>query len=244
MSGLSVSFAVSSGGASSCTVLLSACVLRVLFRRETTRTGRRPCWFRPTGSAVGSLSPRPTSSAGTQNSTSLLWPTCSTNIQRWPNQRTKMSTGKCWKVAADAFKPLYFYAHKLFITMLLVASSVSFIGQIDEWMENRKILNLRRPNWGMSDIFTSQIDLQGEPLLLRTSRLRLWPYEAAPRGCLHLQWLWDLIIIPSYLCVLEETREERTFRNWMNSLGVNPHVNHLYSYVSRSQMRTTVEESS
>uniref|UniRef100_H3D2M9 Plastin-3 n=1 Tax=Tetraodon nigroviridis TaxID=99883 RepID=H3D2M9_TETNG len=27
----------------------------------------------------------------------------------------------------------------------------------------------------------------------------------------------------------EETREERTFRNWMNSLGVNPHVNHLYS---------------
>ncbi|XP_062907219.1 plastin-2-like [Mobula hypostoma] len=26
-----------------------------------------------------------------------------------------------------------------------------------------------------------------------------------------------------------ETREERTFRNWMNSLGVTPHVNHLYS---------------
>ncbi|CAH7488202.1 Pls3 [Phodopus roborovskii] len=26
-----------------------------------------------------------------------------------------------------------------------------------------------------------------------------------------------------------ETREERTFRNWMNSLGVNPHVNHLYA---------------
>ncbi|XP_072302526.1 plastin-3 [Eucyclogobius newberryi] len=25
-----------------------------------------------------------------------------------------------------------------------------------------------------------------------------------------------------------ETREERTFRNWMNSLGVNPSVNHLY----------------
>uniref|UniRef100_A0A8C1ZF24 Lymphocyte cytosolic protein 1 (L-plastin) n=1 Tax=Cyprinus carpio TaxID=7962 RepID=A0A8C1ZF24_CYPCA len=25
-----------------------------------------------------------------------------------------------------------------------------------------------------------------------------------------------------------ETREERTFRNWMNSLGVNPRVNHLY----------------
>ncbi|XP_049623190.1 plastin-3-like [Suncus etruscus] len=26
-----------------------------------------------------------------------------------------------------------------------------------------------------------------------------------------------------------ETREEKTFRNWMNSLGVNPHVNHLYA---------------
>uniref|UniRef100_A0A672KTB3 Plastin 1 (I isoform) n=1 Tax=Sinocyclocheilus grahami TaxID=75366 RepID=A0A672KTB3_SINGR len=26
-----------------------------------------------------------------------------------------------------------------------------------------------------------------------------------------------------------ETREDRTFRNWMNSLGVGPHVNHLYS---------------
>uniref|UniRef100_A0A669EDR2 Lymphocyte cytosolic protein 1 (L-plastin) n=1 Tax=Oreochromis niloticus TaxID=8128 RepID=A0A669EDR2_ORENI len=26
-----------------------------------------------------------------------------------------------------------------------------------------------------------------------------------------------------------ETREERTFRNWMNSLGVNPRVNHLYA---------------
>ncbi|XP_063046202.1 plastin-3 [Engraulis encrasicolus] len=25
-----------------------------------------------------------------------------------------------------------------------------------------------------------------------------------------------------------ETREERTFRNWMNSLGVNPYINHLY----------------
>ncbi|KAM9279792.1 plastin-1 [Morus bassanus] len=26
-----------------------------------------------------------------------------------------------------------------------------------------------------------------------------------------------------------ESNEERTFRNWMNSLGVNPYVNHLYS---------------
>lgn len=29
--------------------------------------------------------------------------------------------------------------------------------------------------------------------------------------------------------LIGETREERTFRNWMNSLGVNPHVNHLYA---------------
>jgi len=28
--------------------------------------------------------------------------------------------------------------------------------------------------------------------------------------------------------VIEETREEKTFRNWMNSLGVDPYVNHLY----------------
>ena len=47
------------------------------------------------------------------------------------------------------------------------------------------------------------------------------------------------------LCGVEETREERTFRNWMNSLGVNPHVHHLYSYVSRAQTYThSLEESS
>ncbi|XP_061901288.1 plastin-3-like [Entelurus aequoreus] len=28
--------------------------------------------------------------------------------------------------------------------------------------------------------------------------------------------------------VMSETREERTFRNWMNSLGVSPHVHHIY----------------
>lgn len=28
---------------------------------------------------------------------------------------------------------------------------------------------------------------------------------------------------------LEESREEKTYRNWMNSLGVAPHVNWLYS---------------
>jgi hypothetical protein len=29
--------------------------------------------------------------------------------------------------------------------------------------------------------------------------------------------------------VVEETREEKTYRNWMNSLGVKPKVNYLYS---------------
>lgn len=29
-------------------------------------------------------------------------------------------------------------------------------------------------------------------------------------------------------CVSGETREERTFRNWMNSLGVSPHVHYIY----------------
>ncbi|KAK6191582.1 hypothetical protein SNE40_003233 [Patella caerulea] len=28
---------------------------------------------------------------------------------------------------------------------------------------------------------------------------------------------------------IEETREEKTYRNWMNSMGVNPHVHHLYT---------------
>ncbi|XP_040285881.1 plastin-1 [Bufo bufo] len=31
-----------------------------------------------------------------------------------------------------------------------------------------------------------------------------------------------------------ETNEERTFRNWMNSLGVNPYVNHMYSDLNDS----------
>ncbi|KAM9344268.1 plastin-2 [Pholidichthys leucotaenia] len=33
-----------------------------------------------------------------------------------------------------------------------------------------------------------------------------------------------------------ETREERTFRNWMNSLGVNPRVNHLYADIDDAQV--------
>jgi len=31
------------------------------------------------------------------------------------------------------------------------------------------------------------------------------------------------------LDLIEETREEKTYRNWMNSLGINPYVNWIYS---------------
>lgn len=34
---------------------------------------------------------------------------------------------------------------------------------------------------------------------------------------------------PLELDNIEETREEKTYRNWMNSMGVNPYVNWLYS---------------
>ena len=47
-------------------------------------------------------------------------------------------------------------------------------------------------------------------------------------------YLWDSIqnlfpLILAELEVMEETREEKTYRNWMNSLGVDPYVNYLYS---------------
>ena len=29
--------------------------------------------------------------------------------------------------------------------------------------------------------------------------------------------------------VIEETREEKTYRNFINSFGIDPHVNYLYS---------------
>lgn len=35
--------------------------------------------------------------------------------------------------------------------------------------------------------------------------------------------------IPEITDVQEETREEKTYRNWMNSLGVDPYVNYLYA---------------
>lgn len=40
-----------------------------------------------------------------------------------------------------------------------------------------------------------------------------------------------------FLCVLGETREERTFRNWMNSLGVSPHVHYVYGSVPLFQLQ-------
>uniref|UniRef100_A0A8C5E6G4 Plastin-3 n=1 Tax=Gouania willdenowi TaxID=441366 RepID=A0A8C5E6G4_GOUWI len=39
-----------------------------------------------------------------------------------------------------------------------------------------------------------------------------------------------------------ETKEERTFRNWMNSLGVKPHVNHLYADLQDSLVTFQVYE--
>lgn len=35
--------------------------------------------------------------------------------------------------------------------------------------------------------------------------------------------------VPDPGVVIEETREERTYRNFINSLGLDPHVNYLYS---------------
>ncbi len=32
--------------------------------------------------------------------------------------------------------------------------------------------------------------------------------------------------------VIEETREEKTYRNWMNSMGVKPFVNYIYEDLS------------
>jgi len=39
----------------------------------------------------------------------------------------------------------------------------------------------------------------------------------------------DLEDIEQEIEPYEENREEKTFRNWMNSMGVNPYVNHLYN---------------
>lgn len=51
------------------------------------------------------------------------------------------------------------------------------------------------------------------------------------RKCLQFKvYLTNLFIILAELeDVVEETREEKTYRNWMNSLGVDPYVNYLYS---------------
>jgi hypothetical protein len=38
--------------------------------------------------------------------------------------------------------------------------------------------------------------------------------------------------VPEPGVVIEETREEKTYRNFINSLGLEPHVNYLYSDLS------------
>jgi plastin-3 len=35
--------------------------------------------------------------------------------------------------------------------------------------------------------------------------------------------------VPEPGVVIEETREEKTYRNFINSLGLEPHINYLYS---------------
>lgn len=35
--------------------------------------------------------------------------------------------------------------------------------------------------------------------------------------------------IPESDAIIEETREEKTYRNFINSLGLEPYVNYLYS---------------
>ena len=42
--------------------------------------------------------------------------------------------------------------------------------------------------------------------------------------------------------VTEETREEKMFRNWINSLGVGPQVNHLASDLSDGQVILRLED--
>lgn len=39
----------------------------------------------------------------------------------------------------------------------------------------------------------------------------------------------DLPTLPEPGLIIEETREEKTYRNFINSLGIEPHVNYLYS---------------
>lgn len=47
-----------------------------------------------------------------------------------------------------------------------------------------------------------------------------------------VSWLTQILYVRIHLAaeeIIEETREEKTYRNWMNSMGVNPYVNWLYS---------------
>ncbi len=39
----------------------------------------------------------------------------------------------------------------------------------------------------------------------------------------------NLIVDAEEIEIIEETREEKTYRNWMNSMGVKPKVNYLYT---------------
>ena len=49
---------------------------------------------------------------------------------------------------------------------------------------------------------------------------------------------------PEDLDIIEETREEKMYRNWMNSLGVKPKVNYLYSDLSDGNIIFQVKKTS
>ena len=42
----------------------------------------------------------------------------------------------------------------------------------------------------------------------------------------------DIVVEAATEELIEETREEKTYRNWMNSMGVKPFVNYIYEDLS------------
>jgi hypothetical protein len=49
-------------------------------------------------------------------------------------------------------------------------------------------------------------------------------------------------LIPTDIEGIEETREEKTYRNWMNSLGIKPQINYLYSDLQNGVALLKIED--
>merc|ERR1712226_115294 len=49
-------------------------------------------------------------------------------------------------------------------------------------------------------------------------------------------------LIPTDVEGIEETREEKTYRNWMNSLGIKPQINYLYSDLQNGVALLKIED--